>query len=918
MESALPAAVPFIIRNMPEATVFGTVLTDADTARLLEAWDPVSCSSSGRRYRDCAIDPLRRLGLPSPGRYMLHVRPSGESGGIGALVSVPLHDLVKGRERDGAVFAGTGERINSFELFQVTDLALTVKAGALGTLAWVTRLSDGRSVSGATVKALDCAGRVLWTGETGEDGLAFLPGAGVLRVLMTRSCRVSELPLALHFAAAKDGERVFWSLDWDGAFGRKTVGIWWTGSPFDPGRLDCSLVHSRPVYRTGDNAEFKMIARRESVDGLSTQVAGPARVMVLDPGGETAFDRQAEIGPYGTVPVKFPVPSDGACGDWKVLLDLAPEKNRNAETLQSCYGMTDCAVAGKISVRFCRSPAFTLSLVRTPDRLAGERAVFGGVAEYGSGKPLDGGEAAFELYCENDRSWRPAGFGREWSFSEQPPLSRDYPGGWAARGRTGLARDGSATFGAVIPEGGPRSCSLAVTVTDSLGRTSVRTSSFAGLPASLLPGLMAEGRTGEPGRPFTMRMAAVTPDGAHVPGVSVRVSLFKRVSREWRLDPGGYYAFGSGAGADSDSEDILVSVQELTSGDGPVAFEVTPEEGRHCVTAELTDPEGRKAAANSFCFHAPDDRMAVRHGDRNGMVELEADRKSYVPGDVARVLVRSPFSEGTGLVTVERGGIRQARTFDLGAGQPVMEIPLSESDSPAVHVGAVLARGRTAPPGQGGADGEDPGKPAFRSGYLRLKVNSVHDILNVDVTTDRTDAAPGDRVAVKVRVTRTDATPYDDCEVAIIVGDAGLEKEFDRPGFEPENLMRLAAPLRVVTVSTLAGIPARVERNSSDLEPPKDGFFFLPDLAPGLLNFRTLADLRRDIGPAPFFVPQLVPDANGEAEASFILPGGSSEFRVTAVATGRDRAAGIGEAMITVIGEPVTNPPPHVRAGGGS
>jgi uncharacterized protein YfaS (alpha-2-macroglobulin family) len=724
---------------------------------------------------------------------------------------------------------------------------------------------------------------------------------------------------ALHFTAVGEGERVFWSLIWNRGFDSNSAGITGTGDPFYPGGwITTAVADSRHVYATDDTARLKIIARHRWSDGLSTPEAGDARVIVrrLPPSwsprwenreGDVAFDGLVRMGPYGTVPVEFPLTSNGAMGDWKVYLDLAPKMNRDAEMLKS-ISTVDSATVGEIPVRFRGTPAFKLTLEETPDLVAGERAVFTATAVLPDGSPLDGGEADFELDCEPGYGWHPPGFGSGWSFLSYDEWDKKDTGVRVAEDAVGLAHDGTVTFEAMIPEDASllaRHCTLSVTVADRRGRTVSRNSKFMSHPSSLNLGLKGPDRSDAPVKPNDLELAVASMDGTFVPGVKVRVASYSCFPPEaWRLDPGGHFVFGYGPGGPP------VSEQEVTSGEGPVAFEVTPdEEGCRCVKAELTDPEGRKALASYGCFHHSATSSFRRLQPGPDAVELVADRDEYVPGDVARVVVRSPFEEGTGLVTVEQDGIRLAKTFDLAVGPPVMEFPIKESDAPKVYVSAVLARGRTATPpadGERGTygemdwDDEDQGRPTFRVGYVSLRVNSDRSPLNVEVTPSEAEVRPGDRVAVKVRVTTWDGTPFSDCEVSLAAEDEeNFMANVFRRGMNPISFTRWTHPLKVWTSSSLAMVPRRAERPSYVSEIYPDGSHSTPYPEWEIVSFRPLGELRRDIGSVAFFAPQLMPDANGEVEAMIALPGHGT-YRLTATAVGRDSAIGAGQARVTV------------------
>ncbi|MDR1040567.1 MAG: hypothetical protein LBR80_10480 [Deltaproteobacteria bacterium] len=98
-ESAWLATVPLLVRNKTEARVFGTILTDVETARLLEDWDVGSCLSNDPPYLGCAIDPVRILRIPHDRISSVSARPADESSSGETLVPVSLSGLVGGRER---------------------------------------------------------------------------------------------------------------------------------------------------------------------------------------------------------------------------------------------------------------------------------------------------------------------------------------------------------------------------------------------------------------------------------------------------------------------------------------------------------------------------------------------------------------------------------------------------------------------------------------------------------------------------------------------------------------------------------------------------------------------------------------------------------------------------------------------------
>ena len=65
---------------------------------------------------------------------------------------------------------------------------------------------------------------------------------------------------------------------------------------------------------------------------------------------------------------------------------------------------------------------------------------------------------------------------------------------------------------------------------------------------------------------------------------------------------------------------------------------------------------------------------------------LVPDRKEYRAGDVARLLVVSPFAPAEGVLTLRRSGLVREERFTITSGSHTLEIPIEEAFTPNVHV----------------------------------------------------------------------------------------------------------------------------------------------------------------------------------------------------------------------------------------
>src|SRR5260370_38020117 len=102
-------------------------------------------------------------------------------------------------------------------------------------------------------------------------------------------------------------------------------------------------------------------------------------------------------------------------------------------------------------------------------------------------------------------------------------------------------------------------------------------------------------------------------------------------------------------------------------------------------------------------------------------------------------MIKSPWERATALLTTEREGVRTWTPFELTSTQQTITVPITEKEIPNVYVSVLLLKGRTK---EGIEDESDPGKPAFRLGYVELKVEDATKRLKVSVKADREEFRP--------------------------------------------------------------------------------------------------------------------------------------------------------------------------------
>ncbi len=264
-------------------------------------------------------------------------------------------------------------------------------------------------------------------------------------------------------------------------------------------------------------------------------------------------------------------------------------------------------------------------------------------------------------------------------------------------------------------------------------------------------------------------VVTVAPDGQVVAGVVVEVKLTQVQWHSVRRSEGnGFYTW------ESERKDVPSGSWKVTTAARPVPLDIQlPSGGYFVLEATARESAGERHTITRTSFYALGDGYTAWARFDHNRIELVPERRTYKPGETARIMIQSPWEQATALVTTEREGVRSHRQFALTSTQQSISIPITEDEIPNVFVSVLLVKGRTtiapteaavalaaspAPVLQpAGAktkndDLSDSGKPSFRLGYVELKVEDASKRLTVGVRADKEEYRPANTAVVKVDV----------------------------------------------------------------------------------------------------------------------------------------------------------------------
>jgi alpha-2-macroglobulin len=794
--------------------------------------------------------------------------------------------------RDGDPIAkaeiyGGAEVTTRSTLVQVTNLGLSVKDSPQNTLVFVTRLDTAAPVAGAKVSIRNAENQVIWTGTTDEKGIAVAPSTPGLRTLakgetpqLQRQARAEfeDEPIdswqaldSVRFVATaeKDGDTAYAVSNWSDG-----IKPWDFGLNFDLAEaqplLRGTVFADRGVYKPGEEVHLKAILRSDTPAGV--QLLGPSTsvtIVVRDSHDKEVDRRTLTTNEWSTSEWTWKVPAEGALGTYRVMGRIAGQRLR---------------VYGDFLVAAYRRPEFRVDVKMTaPSSVAGTK--IDGVV---SGRYLFGGAMSklpVRWTFTRTPLWDvPRAISERFTEDQYTFLGEDEEN---ARGQTTLSEkeakldakgDLALKLDTDVAAGWPWSYELQGDVTDITrqkiaGRNSVRID-----PAPWYIGLKTPPYFAEAGKGIDTGVVAAAIDGSASAGVSVVVELHRIQWNSVRHSEGnGFYSW------ETERKEVPSGQWTVVTTDGPQAAPLhvpIAEGGEYLLVATAKDAAGHATTTRAWFYASGGGYSAWARYDHN-RIDLVPEKKTWKPGDTARILIKSPWEHATALLTTEREGVRMWRQFELTSTQQTVTVPITESDIPNVFVSVLLLKGRTKE--SGGNDETDPGKPSFRVGYVELDVEDVGKKLQVDVKADRTEYRPASKANVEVNVRDVKGAGAKS-EVTLWAVDYGV---LSLTGYKTPQVLDSIYIKKALQVATDESRQKVISRRVLTPKGSTDGGGGGRDTGPGMMrkDFRVLA----------FWLGSLVTDKNGKARTTVTLPESLTTYRIMAVAG--DKASRFGWAQ---------------------
>jgi len=749
-------------------------------------------------------------------------------------------------------------------LLAISKSNVVIKRTNQTALAWVTDLQSGLPVSGAKV-TFRADGQVLGTATTNADGLADITFTGV-----------EDVWRPIFAIVERPGDLGIASTYWNDGISTWEFGI---SADYYPSSYKGQFYTDRPIYRPGQTVYFKGVVRQDDDVHYTLPPAGSMiYVTIQDSQGRDIYKKTLKFSDMGTVYDELTLDAEAALGEYYISAQLP-----NVDTYGTWIGTSFRVVEYK-------KPEYQVEVSTDRDQYVhGDTINVTAHATYYFGGPVSNAEVRWAVLTQDYYFWWQGPGWYNWAEWEWQPYweQENYYWGYGeliAQGKGQTDADGRFTFSVpadIADRINSQTFTLEVTVTDiNYQEVSNRTQTVVhkGL---FYVGLSPRRYVGEVNKEQIVDVKVIDIEGQAVADQTVQIVFMQQ---EWYstqkegTDGRWYWDWEL-------KETPVYTTSVRTDAKGEAAARWTPNQGgSYKVRALAEDVRGNRIRSATYLWISSREWISWRR-ENNDRIELIADKKEYEVGDVAEVMVPSPFRGPVkALLTIERGRVLEAQVITLESNSDILRIPIRDEHVPNIFVSVAIVKGM---------DESNP-LSAFKLGYIMLPVSTKTKVLNITITPDR-DMSRNEyyrpRETVKYDVQVTDYSGKG-VETELSLDLVDLSVLALTGGARGQDLLNTFYYRRGVGIQTAASLVLNVDRVVAEL-PTSEG----KGGGGGAMEAEGL--VRTNLVDTAYWNPTLRTDANGKATVEVTLPDNLTTWRLRGRGVTADTL--VGESTVDVM-----------------
>jgi hypothetical protein len=629
-------------------------------------------------------------------------------------VNVPIRVHDKGIYLVEAVSGG----LRAYTIVIKSDLVFVTKVGRQRILGFVADRTSGEPVSAATVQVMKRNGPPT-AFHTNSDGLTDIKaeaGAGLdsddLRIVVQKGDDVTINSLLL----------------WN--FGESARS--WTGY----------IYTDRPVYRPGDTVHFRGILRRsKSPNGYAIPAGQSFAVQIQDPDGKSVYTRHLTANSNGIIHDELITNRAASLGGYFIQV-----------------GSSDGAMTGNFEIQDYKKPEYEVRVIPAKPRvLEGEKLDLTINARYYYGEPVKNAKVEYSVYRARYfyPLWRDADDDSGGDAAFENPNNDDGAGEEVLKAQGQLDDNGNLHVSYNTTVSGDRhdyKYRIEARVTDEARREIAGTGWAVATYGTFLVNADPQRYFYEPSGKAELSLKAIDYDGKPV-STPVEIAL-ARVSNRRNTLPTVVRTVNATVNAD---------------GTGVSTVPLPPEGGSYQITISARSGNGRVVQGLTYIWIAGAGESGFFGGGNGHSVQIVPDKKRYVPGETANMLIVTGKANTPVLVTVEGRDVRLVKLLRSTGPAVSFAYRVISDDEPGFFVTAQFVR-----------NGE------MFQGQKRVVVPPEHHELNVQITTDKPQYLPGQTATYSLKATTPSGQPVSGADLSLGVVDEAIYAI--RPDTSPDLL----------------------------------------------------------------------------------------------------------------------------------
>jgi uncharacterized protein YfaS (alpha-2-macroglobulin family) len=708
--------------------------------------------------------------------------------------------------------------LRAYTIVIVSDVGMVTKVSPGQLVMFAANRFSGEPVAGCDVQVM-AGGTATPAGATSADGLVehTLPGEKADNTVGVARC-------GDQVAATDPGS---WYLE--GSV-RQLVGYIYT---------------DKPIYRPGHRVHVKAVLRWRERDALQPFDRPQVELAASDLNDKVIFRQSLAVDEFGAVQASFAVPATAALGIYSLRIASGDE-----------------VATGAFEVQEYRKPEF--EVIVTPQSrfvVQGEEAVATVQARYYFGQPV--ANARVRYVVNQQPYYSPLRFSDGFEGTE----STYWYGSGDQREEGELRLDANGQGEIRVPltvddNGRDFSARIEAQVTDASSREVSGNTTVHATYGPFLVAAQTRGYVFKPGGRVEADIRTVTYTGEPRANVPV-TAILERITYAQ-----GYYGEPTAtriaeATARTDAKGTATAALTLPNASGSFRIRVT------------TTVDERELTGQTWVW-VPGAQETAFEGDR--FVELIADRRSYQPGDTARLMLRGDTVSGPILVTKEGQHVTWYRVLRPAASDAI-EVPIEAGDVGDTYINVSYMReGRL-----------------YRA-ERRISVPPTDRTLQITLTANQAVSKPQEPGLFTVNVTDAAGAPVQ-AQLSLGVIDEAVYgvKPDETP--DPARFFYTREYSRVGTVfSREYNFTGYSGNDRLQLASRKRRPYTLADFKG---DKQPQPEVRKDFPDAIYWIADLVTDAQGRATVSIRYPDALTTWRLTARAVTKDTLVGAAVTRTT-------------------